>query len=391
MKKKISKKEVMNQLDFNAIVANEQLHLATRLFDSLVEGIMITDTSGVILYVNKAFTEITGYDYEAIGQTPRILKSGKHDRTFYQNLWRDVENYGQWKGEIWNQKKNGESYIQWSTITVVKDELGNSMYYTAVISDITDRKKEEEQLKSDLFLAREVQKGMLTPPINDDYIEIVGFHSPSIMLGGDMYAWYMIEEGKYGVFLMDVMGHGIASSLVSMSIQSLLRGMIKRVVDPKKVMKELNQHIVTLFRNNESSPLKKYYITALYVVVDTNNQRLQYASAGHPPGLFIDGKGTVIELDVGTIPLGMLSEIEVQTGEISYTSESKLILYTDGLFSNEQKGTRENIESLRNFLIEHRENDTKTIISEMVSLFSEPDQSKEYADDITVVAATIFK
>lgn len=391
MKKKKFEIEKISNQDIREMLGNEELSLAARLFDSLMEGIMITDTTGIILYVNRAFSEITGYGSEAIGQTPRILKSGKHGLTFYQSLWKEVEDKGQWKGEIWNKKKNGESYIQWSTITVVKDELGNSMYYTAVISDITDRKKEEEQLKSDLSLAREVQKGMLTPPIKDEHIDIVGFHSPSVMLGGDMYAWYVIEEGKYGIFLMDVMGHGIASSLVSMSIQSLLRGMIKRVVHPKKVMNELNNHIITLFRNNESSPLKKYYITAIYVVIDTKNQWIQYASAGHPPGLLIDGKGTTTELNMGTIPLGMLTEIEVQTGETSFTEESKLILYTDGLFENEQKGARENIDRLKDFLKEHKEMDAKTIIDRIVAHFAEPELSKEYADDITVVVATIFK
>lgn len=376
--------------EFAPTLGEDQLLLSSWLLESLMEGIMVTDTSGVIKYINLAFSEITGYGKEALGKTPRILKSGKHDLIFYQQLWSKLEQEGQWKGELWNRRKNGDIYVQATTITVIKDENARAIYYTAVFSDITEKKLEEKQLMNDLLLAQEVQKGLLSQPIRDRHIHIEGLHAPSIQVGGDMYAWYQIDEHRYGIYLMDVMGHGIASSLVGISIHSLLRGMIKKVVHPAKVMKELNLHVNALFKNNPSAPLMEYYITALYVVVDVKNRILQYTSAGHPPGFLVDESGRAIELNIGTVPLGMLPEIEVETGELVLNGRSSLVLYTDGLFENEQKGTRENIESLKKQIIEHRNCDAPQLLSSLLTSFSKTEPSKEFLDDITIVAATIF-
>lgn len=372
--------------EFSEDLRKDQVLLETGLFNNLMEGIMITDTSGIIKYINPAFRKITGYGNEALGKTPKILKSGKHDLTFYKDLWSSVEEKGQWKGEIWNKKKNGEIYIQWSTITVVKDKNGNAIYYTAVISDITERKQEEEKLLNDLVIAREVQKGMLSQPISDQNISIEGINQPSLFLGGDMYSWYKLDENKYAVMLIDVMGHGVASSLVSMSIQSLLRGMIKKLIQPELVFNELNKHVHTLYRNDNLK--KKYYLTAFYALIDTKERVIHYSSAGHPPGFFINRDGTVTELNIGSVPIGLLPEIEVPTGKIDYEGKAKLILYTDGLIENEQKTMRESIDSLKSFIKKRQNLEMKELLSVIHNSFSE--ETTGMGDDISIVGATIF-
>ena len=123
---------------------------------------------------------------------------------------------------------------------------------------------EEQQLHDDLLLAREVQKGALSKPIKDEQIHIEGVYLPSDILGGDMYAWYKIDNNRYGIFLMDVMGHGVASALVSMSVRSLLRGIINKCIEPDLVMQELNHHIYSLFSGGDSLQIRNYYITAIY-------------------------------------------------------------------------------------------------------------------------------
>lgn len=111
------------------------------------------------------------------------------------------------------------------------------------------------------------------------------------------------------------MGHGVASSLVSMSVRSLLRGLINNITKPKSVMKELNHHLITLF-SNDSVSMKRYFVTGVYVLIGTNEKRIHYSSTGHPPGFLIDENGEVSSLDIGCIPLGMLPDIEVQEGSL---------------------------------------------------------------------------
>ncbi|MBU2539397.1 MAG: PAS domain-containing protein, partial [Proteobacteria bacterium] len=94
--------------------SEQQLDLASRVFDSSIEGITITDANGVIQSVNRAFTHITGYSSEeAVGKKPSILKSDRHDDAFYQEMWQTLITTGHWEGEIWNRKKNGEVYPEW--------------------------------------------------------------------------------------------------------------------------------------------------------------------------------------------------------------------------------------------------------------------------------------
>ena len=104
--------------------AATDLRLAAVAFESH-DSMMITDHKGIILRVNGGFTKMTGYAPEdVIGQTPRILKSGRHARAFYQQMWTAIRKHGYWRGELWNRRKDGHVYPQRLTITCVKDELG---------------------------------------------------------------------------------------------------------------------------------------------------------------------------------------------------------------------------------------------------------------------------
>jgi diguanylate cyclase (GGDEF)-like protein/PAS domain S-box-containing protein len=123
-----------------------QLRIAATAFESQ-ESIVITDASKNIVRVNAAFVKTTGYSAEeAIGQTPRLLSSGRHDAAFYKAMWECINHTGTWSGEIWNKRKNGEIYPEQLTITAVKDANDVVNYYVGSIVDITERKKTEQAL-----------------------------------------------------------------------------------------------------------------------------------------------------------------------------------------------------------------------------------------------------
>jgi diguanylate cyclase (GGDEF)-like protein/PAS domain S-box-containing protein len=127
---------------------SNQLKLAANVFDSSSDGITITDIQGRILQVNPAFVEVTGYTREEIlGKNPRILRSGRQTRSFYEKMWRSINDTGQWQGEIWNRRKNGIEYPEWLTITAVKDDEGMVTNYVGTFRDITLSKAAEDEIK----------------------------------------------------------------------------------------------------------------------------------------------------------------------------------------------------------------------------------------------------
>jgi len=124
-----------------------ELRLAASVFDGTAEGILITDADANVLRVNRAFSEITGYSQEEmLNKNPRVLRSGRHDRGFYQNLWNTLISTGHWAGEIWNRRKNGESYLVWQNLSALRDSDGNITQYIGIFSDITQRKEAEQRI-----------------------------------------------------------------------------------------------------------------------------------------------------------------------------------------------------------------------------------------------------
>lgn len=131
--------------------AEAELRIAATAFESQ-QGMVVTDADSVILRVNHAFTEITGYtSEEAVGQTPRLLKSGRHDADFYREMWETIRLCGGWQGEVWDRRKSGEVYPKWLTITAVKDEDGVVTHYVGAHFDITERKRTEDQVRQLAF------------------------------------------------------------------------------------------------------------------------------------------------------------------------------------------------------------------------------------------------
>lgn len=125
----------------------DQLRVAGVAFETQ-EGMCITNADNVILSVNQAFTDITGYKpIDVIGKTPRILRSGEHPQEFYDQIRQEVRNRGQWQGEICCKRKNGEIFPEWLMITTVKDDHGDITHYVRALTDISERKASEKHIR----------------------------------------------------------------------------------------------------------------------------------------------------------------------------------------------------------------------------------------------------
>jgi diguanylate cyclase (GGDEF)-like protein/PAS domain S-box-containing protein len=131
--------------------AELDLHIAAVAFESQ-DSMIVTDSNKVILRVNAAFTQITGYEaQDAVGKTPRILRSDRHDENFYASIWEAVAQTGAWQGEIWHRRKDGQVYPEQASLTSIKGSGAQVTHYVGVMRDITERKELEEEVKQLAF------------------------------------------------------------------------------------------------------------------------------------------------------------------------------------------------------------------------------------------------
>ena len=125
----------------------ERLRQAAVVFDCTREGVLVSDSRGVIVHVNRALVEITGYPAEQVlGRRPNMFKSGRHGPDFYQAMFKSIEESGEWHGEIWNRRQSGEIYPQWQTVRAIIDGSGQVSHYVAVFSDISAIKNSQTEL-----------------------------------------------------------------------------------------------------------------------------------------------------------------------------------------------------------------------------------------------------
>jgi diguanylate cyclase (GGDEF)-like protein/PAS domain S-box-containing protein len=136
-------------LDISERKKNEDwMRLAAKFLDNTTEALLVTDAEGTIIEVNTAFEEMAGFKREEVlGENPRILKSDRHDKAFYEKMWEQLNARGHWQGEIWDRRKNGEVYPKWLSISTVHDERGKLTHYVAISADISDVKQNQERLE----------------------------------------------------------------------------------------------------------------------------------------------------------------------------------------------------------------------------------------------------
>jgi diguanylate cyclase (GGDEF)-like protein/PAS domain S-box-containing protein len=129
-------------------VAEEKLELSAKVFSQSREAVVITDKDNNIISVNRAFSVITGYEeQDVLGENPKFLASGRHDKDFYRALWETLVKENFWQGELWNRHKDGTVYPEWLTISAVRDESNDITHYIAIFTDITQHKEKEQQIE----------------------------------------------------------------------------------------------------------------------------------------------------------------------------------------------------------------------------------------------------
>ncbi|MEW4487471.1 SpoIIE family protein phosphatase [Thalassoglobus sp. JC818] len=371
--------EHLSQANDKLRKTREDLRLAAVAFDTH-DSIVITDRSGIILRVNDSFTALTGYSHEeVVGQTPRMLRSGRHEDEFYQEMWKAISEVGYWEGRIWNRRKDGTEYLQRLTITSLKDDTGKVTHYVGDGQDITDEVKASAD-RAEIDAARTVQQSLFpaeSPAVQS--FDIAGRVFPAERVSGDFFDFIPIDEETLGVVVADVSGHGLGPSLVMAQTQAYLRALVEPNFTPGSVLTHANQ----LYIANNSG----HFVTILLGRLHYRKHTFRHAGAGHR-GFLLRANGEIETLASTGLPLGIAPDSKIDSAEEKQLFPGDLILLpTDGIEESYTPANGELFghERLIELAQKHRHRPAEEIVTEIHRAVREFVSHSPQCDDITLV------
>ena len=374
------------------LVSQEQLQRLHGRYDRLIRAVeqtadtvMITNKQGIIEYVNPAFEETTGYSaIEALGQTPRLLKSGLHDEKFYKALWALLLAGKPFRGIIINRKKPGQLYWTAQTISSMKDENGEITHFVSVLKDVTELRKQQEQ-EFYLQIAHEVQQRLNTTVASLPGFDIAGTISSAMLTGGDYFDFIVQPDGCLCIAIGDVSGHGFGAALVMAETRAFVRAYATLESDVGAVLSRVNDALVKDLDGSQ-------YVTLLLARLDPRNRWLEYASAGHIPFYLLRPSGEIRHVMESTgPPLGLFAGRQFcSRPAIPLEDGETLVLFTDGVTEATNNNEAQfGADKALDFIKCHLENSAAELvrgIHERVSAFT---GSGPPSDDITSVVCKV--
>ena len=318
----------------------ESLRLQSAALEAAANAIAITDSQGLVIWVNQAFTLMTGYGFaEALQRDLSFLKSDLHDSKFYLDLWDTVRAGEVWHGEMINRRKDGTLYPEEQTITPVTDEMGCIKYFVCIKQEISERKKAEQALLEnnsilkELEIARQIQLSLLpaSPPALEG-VDCAGRCVSAALIGGDYYDIFLNGD-EVALVIADVSGHSVGAALIMVETRSVLRAQLQIPHSPAEILTTLNDLL------HDDLSRAELFITMSYLSYHTKTGRLSYTNAGHPPPFLYRASGeSFLELDTEGLIIGVKKEVEFEERSLNIEHGDLLLLYTDGIIEAEGPG-----------------------------------------------------
>lgn len=247
----------------------------------------------------------------------------------------------------------------------------------------------KKNIDEELHLAKTIQTLIQPTPIIHSNITLESAFESCSKLSGDLFYWMEIDTNKYGIIIMEVNGFGVHAALISMSMRSLLQGLIRRVQKPAEITRQLNLHMNKLFeefyhKNNYTTP----YFTALIAYIDTEAKSITYVNAGHPPGwLYQPTSEQMLYLSNGSTPLGFVDDVPLIENTIRYEPGSKLLFFTDGLTKANSSTDALLLNTIQEAFIQSCQTKNPDILSNILRTRM---QHSEINDDICVIYGALY-
>lgn len=314
-------------------VVSERFAQFRTMYDQLVkaveqtaDSILITDSRGIIEYVNPAFEAITGYSAaEVLGRKPSVLKSGKHDAEFYRGLWGKLASGEPFRGTIVNRKKSGELYWCDQSISPIRNAAGDTTHFVSVLKDMTASRKKQEQ-EFHMQLAREIQQRYYNTTASLAGFDIAAAAYPADETGGDYFDFLPQPDGSLYIILADVAGHGFGSAFLMAETRAILRAYATMAPDISSLLNCLNRSLAGDLAGDR-------YVTMFLGRIDPQKRSLEYVSAGHEPGYVLRYSG-----DIGAVlgssvpPLGLFPDQQFCSSQVVPLEHGDtIVLLTDGI------------------------------------------------------------
>jgi phosphoserine phosphatase RsbU/P len=383
------------------------LALKDRALGAAAEGITISDPSqpdNPLIYVNSGFERITGYSPESVlGKNCRFLQGPDTDPEAAEQIRKAVFEERECTVEILNYRQDGSAFWNRLSITPVRDGQGEVTHFIGVQSDVTARRHAENglrganaKMKSDLAAAAKVQQAMLphTPPQAEGF-QFAWRYRPCEELAGDTLNCFRLDETHLGVYILDVSGHGVAASLLSVTLSRMLLplpgqsvlyttsptdGSVRSRTAPGVVAERLNRQFPFDERTSQ-------FFTMVYGVLDTETATFEYVSAGHPPLIVLDEKGHTRQLRREQFPIGIVPETGFASDTVQLQPGERLFLYTDGVTEAcDDTGRQYETERLCRTITTAQDKTLDATLGDIVASIERFCGKTEIKDDISILA-----
>ena len=259
-------------------------------------------------------------------------------------------------------------------------------YHDALEQANRELKMHNDRLDKELQMASEIQDSLMPQGITDLLgFRIVSHYTPAIRVGGDFFDLWEVERGRLGVFISDVMGHGVSAAFITVFIKTIIEEMRVQTDDPGYLLKELNARF-----NNMISSQQYMFATAFCAVLDLSNETLHYANAGHPFPFLVQRQHNVCKPigDQSTGKgLGLLPDATYQTYHYPFTPSDGLFLYTDGAYELQNSlGEEFTPQGIQEVITQQIAQPAPVLVETVLNTTDQFSGGRPKDDDITIVA-----
>jgi PAS domain S-box-containing protein len=380
-----------------------------------VEGITISDLrlpDNPLVYVNRGFTEITGYSRkESIGRNCRYLQGPDTNPEQIAEIREAVAARRACVVEILNYRHDGTPFWNRLSLTPLHDSSGEVTHYIGVQSDVTPEREFKEALERtrdslqrahdrmqrNLNRAADIQRSLLPEKApSRDEVSFSWRLDSCDELAGDNLNIFTLDHDHIGMYVLDVSGHGVPAALLSVALHHWLspdpdRSVLRtdgpdgeaHIMSPEVVARQLNAEF-------PMDPATTQYFTLIYGVLNLSRREFRYVSAGHPPPIHVPKGQEIRQLESGGLPIGFLPDAEYETGHLCLAPGDRIFLFSDGLTESENDegeffGTQRLIDALE----AGRSNDLETSLRSVVRGARRWRNHRSPEDDLTLLGFEI--